>query len=116
MKEEDLLNVKVLSYWLLSTPGKTIIKAKKSRDHTELFLKYLRLPIKIKRKNKYDLIEINGQVQFKSFDYFVPGDASSSAFFIVPTSFKNSKLKIKNVNINPSRIGFIKIINKMGVK
>ena len=29
---------------------------------------------------------------------------------------KNSKLKIKNVNINPSRIGFIKIINKMGAK
>ena len=29
---------------------------------------------------------------------------------------KNSKLKIKNVNINPSRIGFIKIINKMGGK
>ena len=101
----------------LSTPGKTIIKAKKSRDHTELFLKYLRLPIKIKRKNKYDLIEINGQVQFKSFDYFVPGDASSSAFFIVLTLLlKNSKLKIKNVNINPSRIGFIKIINKMGGK
>ena len=101
----------------LSTPGKTIIKAKKSRDHTELFLKYLRLPIKIERKNKYDLIEINGQVQFKSFDYFVPGDASSSAFFIVLTLLlKNSKLKIKNVNINPSRIGFIKIINKMGGK
>ena len=40
---------------------------------------------------------------------------SSSAFFIVLTLLsKNSKLKIKNVNINPSRIGFIKIINKMG--
>ena len=42
---------------------------------------------------------------------------SSSAFFIVLTLLsKNSKLKIKNVNINPSRIGFIKIINKMGAK
>tara|TARA_B000000609_G_C23960438_1_gene233775 strand:- start:28 stop:612 length:585 start_codon:yes stop_codon:yes gene_type:complete len=29
---------------------------------------------------------------------------------------KNSKLKIKNVNINPSRTGFITIINKMGGK
>ena len=34
----------------LNTPGKTIVKAKKSRDHTELFLKYLRLPIKITKK------------------------------------------------------------------
>ena len=36
----------------LNTPGKTIINAKKSRNHTELFLKYLKLPIKIiKKKN-----------------------------------------------------------------
>jgi 3-phosphoshikimate 1-carboxyvinyltransferase len=29
---------------------------------------------------------------------------------------KNSKLKIKNVNINPSRIGILHILNMMGVK
>ena len=34
----------------MNTPGKTIINAKKSRDHTELFLKYLKLPIKIYKK------------------------------------------------------------------
>ena len=28
----------------------TIIKAKKSRDHTELLFKYLKIPIKIKKK------------------------------------------------------------------
>ena len=101
----------------LNTPGKTTIKAKKSRDHTELFLKYLKLPIKIIKKDKFDIIEIFGEKQFKSFDYLVPGDISSSAFFIVLTLLlKNSKLTIKNVNINPTRIGFIKIINKMGGK
>ena len=31
----------------LNTPGKTIIKAKKSRDDTELFLRYLNIPLKI---------------------------------------------------------------------
>ena len=36
--------------------GKTIIKAKKSRNHTELLLKYLKLPIKIKEKKNFDLI------------------------------------------------------------
>ena len=39
--------------------GKTLIKAKKSRDHTELLFKYLKLPIKIIRK-KFDLIKIKG--------------------------------------------------------
>jgi len=101
----------------LNTPGKTTIVAKKSRNHTELLLKHLKLPIKVFRNKKYDLIEITGQKQFKSFDYVIPGDMSSSAFFIVLTLLsKNSKLKIKNVNINPSRMGFIKIINKMGAK
>ena len=60
-------------------------------------------------------MKLTGENQFKSFNYDIPGDMSSSAFFIVLTLLsKNSKLKIKNVNINPSRIGFIKIINKMG--
>ena len=34
----------------LNTNGKTLIKAKKSRDHTELLFKYLKLPIKLKKK------------------------------------------------------------------
>ena len=101
----------------LNVPGKTIINAKKSRNHTELFFKYLKLPIKVKNKKKFDLIEVVGEKQFNAFDYVIPGDISSSAFFIVLTLLsKNSQLKIRNVNINPSRIGFIKIINKMGAK
>ena len=101
----------------LNTPGKTILMANKSRNHTELFFKYLKLPIKVIQKKNYDRIEIIGKYQFKSFNYIVPGDISSSAFFIVLTLLtKNSKLKIKNVNVNPSRTGFITIINKMGGK
>ena len=36
----------------LNTNGETTIKAKKSRDHSELLFKYLDLPIKIKKKKK----------------------------------------------------------------
>ena len=101
----------------LNSPGTTIIKAKKSRDHTEIFFKYLKLPINIIRNKNFDIIKIKGEVQFKSFNYNIPGDISSSAFFIIMTLLStNSKLKIKNVNLNPSRIGFINIANKMGAK
>ena len=62
----------------LRTEGKTLIKAKKSRNHTELFAKQLMLPVKVTHKKK-------------------------------------SKLLIKNVNINPSRTGVIKILKMMGV-
>ncbi len=101
----------------LNTKGKTIIKAKKSRDHTELLFKFLKLPIKIKRRKKYDFIEISGEKKIKPLNYNIPSDISSSAFFIALTVLtKNSKLIIRNVNINPSRIGILEILKMMGVK
>jgi len=101
----------------IKTNGKTIIKAKKSRSHTELLFKHLKLPIKIKNKKNFDLIEINKVKKINPINYKIPSDISSSAFFIVLTALsKNSSLLIKNVNINPSRIGIITILKKMGVK
>ena len=101
----------------LNTKGETIIKAKKSRDHSELLFKYLKLPIKILKKKSYDLIRIKGGKKIPALNYKIPSDISSSAFFIVLTALtKNSKLKIKNVNINPSRIGVLIILKMMGVK
>ena len=60
---------------------------------------------------------MKGKKEFAGFKYNIPSDISSSAFFysinnIVP----KSKLIIKNVNINPTRIGIITILKKMGVK
>ena len=101
----------------LNTKGKTIIKAKKSRDHTERLFKYLKLPITIDKKKKFDLIKINGKKRIKPLNYKIPSDISSGAFFIVLTVLsKNSKLIIKNVNINQSRDGIITILKMMNVK
>ena len=91
----------------LNTKGTTIIKAKKSRNHTELLFKYLKIPMKITKKQNYDLIKINGLKKIKKLNYKIPSDISSSAFFIVLTILSdNSELIIKNVNINSSRIEF----------
>ena len=98
----------------IKTPGTTKIKAKKSRDHTELLLKSLGFPIKVKKNKNFDFIEINGQNDFRGFNYNIPGDISSSAFFLVLTLLsKESKLKIMNVNVNKSRTGIVKILNMM---
>ena len=98
----------------LNAPGTTFIRARKSRNHTELLFKYLKIPIRVKSKKKFDLIEIKGLHQFNAFNYTIPGDISSSAFFIVLTLLsKNSKITIRNVNINESRIGLIKILKMM---
>ena len=78
-------------------------------------LKFLNYPIKVQKKKNYDKISVKGLTQFRGFDYKVPGDISSAAFFIVLTLLtKNSKLIIENVNVNKSRIGIITILNKMG--
>ena len=98
----------------LKTPGVTKIKAKRSRNHTELLFKTLGIPIKVTSKKVKDTIEIKGISNFNSFNYNVPGDISSSAFFIVLTLLaNNSQLIIKNVNINKTRTGVITILNKM---
>ncbi|MDA9081731.1 3-phosphoshikimate 1-carboxyvinyltransferase [Candidatus Pelagibacter sp.] len=101
----------------LLTPGTTKLKCLPSRNHTELLFKYLNIPTKIKKIKNFDLIEVKGKKNYKSFNYDIPGDISSASFFIVLTLLsKNSKLKIKNININPSRTGIITILNAMGAK
>ena len=101
----------------MRTAGTTIIKAEKSRNHTELLCKYLRLPITIKRNNNFDEIKIKKIKKINTINYDIPSDISSSAFFIVLTALSsNSELIIKNVNINPSRVGIITILKKMGIK
>jgi len=99
----------------LRTEGTTLIKAKKSRNHTELLCKYLKLPITVTRKKSFDIIKVKKAKKIKPFNYHVPSDISSAAFFIVLTCLKdNSSITIKNVNVNPSRIGLIIILKKMG--
>ena len=101
----------------LRTDGTTTIKAKKSRNHTELMCKYLKLPIKIKKRRNYDEIKIQKAKKINLLNYNIPSDISSASFFIILTALmENSKLIIKNVNINKSRIGVITILKKMGVK
>ena len=101
----------------INTKGTTIIKAKKSRNHSELLFKHLKIPIQIKNTNKYDLIKIKGGIKVNPLNYKIPSDISSAAFFIVLTALsKKSKLIIKNVNVNPSRTGILRILKMMGVK
>ena len=87
----------------LNTPGEMKIYASKSRNHTELLFSNLKMPIKIKKNKNIDFIKN------------IPGDISSGAFFIALTLLsKNSQIILKNINLNPSRLGVIKILNRMG--
>ena len=101
----------------IRTRGTTIIKAKKSRNHTELLCNYLNLPVTVKKYKNYEIIKVKKVNKINKLNYKIPSDISSSAFFIVLTILsKNSKLTIKNVNINLSRVGILSILKMMGAK
>ena len=94
-----------------------IIETLKSRDHTEnMLLKNSHL-ISVKKKNKKTIINIKGKKPLKPININVPGDPSSAAFFSALTLLNNnSQLKIKDVGLNPTRIGFYKLLRKHGAK
>ena len=99
----------------LNTPGITTIKEEKiSRNHTENLLGAIKADIKVKKVKKKNFISLRGQKNLSSFNLNIPGDPSSAAPFIALTLLTpKSKLLIKNVNCNPTRIGFIKILKRM---
>ena len=101
----------------MNAHGLTKIEAPNSaRDHTEIMLKYLKYPIKIKNNgNKKEISVLGKQFLNSENNYTVPGDPSSAAFIIVLAVIsKNSCVELKNVLLNSKRIGFLKVLKKMG--
>ena len=101
----------------LNSYGTTnILEESKSRDHTEKMLLQNNNLIKIKSQKK-KLIKIIGRKYLNQLKINVPNDPSSAAFFIGLTLLMpNSSIKINKVCLNPTRIGFYKILKKYGAK
>ena len=87
-----------------------IIQPSLSRDHTELMLKAMGANIQVNGLE----IEIQ-KSNLNPVDISVPGDISSSAFWLVAGCIHpNAKIIIKSVGINPTRSGILEIIMAMG--
>lgn len=85
----------------------------KSRDHTERMMRHFGADIKVKGLN----IFLKGGRELQPRQIAVPSDISSASFFIVgATLLAGSKVRIKNVSVNPTRAGILNIISKMGGK
>lgn len=100
----------------LNSNGVTkIYEGEKCRDHTE---RMLSLNKEVIRLNKIDkTIKIYGKKYLKPIKINVAGDPSSAAFFSALTILKNnSKIKISNVGLNPTRIGFYGLLKRHGAK
>jgi 3-phosphoshikimate 1-carboxyvinyltransferase len=96
----------------LFAKGKTrVVERIKTRDHTERMLKLFKADLKVNENN----IVIKGQRSLTTpKEIIVPGDISSASFFIVlATLLPDSKILIKNVSLNPSRAGIIRVLKRM---
>ena len=100
----------------LFAEGETKITEKTiTRDHTErMFMEY-GLPIEIKPSGQSRTICVNKVSRIYPQDIKVPGDFSSASFFILAALIcPDSSIKIKNVGINETRIGFLHALRHMG--
>ncbi|MBT8387687.1 MAG: 3-phosphoshikimate 1-carboxyvinyltransferase [Ignavibacteria bacterium] len=87
-----------------------VIESYQTRDHTERILqldteKHEMKSVTSVSKNNYPV----------SQKYFIPGDISSASYFIVLALLtKSAHLMVGNVSLNPTRIGLLDILKKMG--
>ncbi|MBC1799288.1 3-phosphoshikimate 1-carboxyvinyltransferase [Listeria booriae] len=98
----------------LQADGETIIIEKeKTRDHTEQMIRQFGGAITTDGLT----IRVNGGQEFQGQNVVVPGDISSAAFFIVAgLIIPNSKIRLENVGLNPTRTGIIDVVKEMGGK
>lgn len=81
------------------------------RDHTERMLRGFGYPLAVEGATA--VVTGGGTLKARHID--VPADISSAAFFLVGASIcPGSDLVLKHVGINPTRIGVINILKKMG--
>ncbi len=100
----------------LNTEGTSYINEKHiTRDHTEIMLETFGADIETKKNENSSEIIINGKKKLTPKNIDVPADLSSSSFFIVAALInKNSNITLENININPTRNGFLIALEKMG--
>jgi len=96
----------------LYAAGETeITEPAKSRDHTERMLPAFGSYIKVDGLR----VTIKSGTELKGTDVEVPGDFSSSAFFLTGgLLIKNADITIQGVGINPTRTGIISALQDMG--
>lgn len=103
----------ILLAGLFASGETTVIEPYLSRNHSELMLEYFDSDIKAYNSDNKFYTKIRSSFLMPK-DLFIPGDISSSAFFLVASSIvKGSDVIIKNVGLNPTRTGIIDVMKQM---
>lgn len=109
---------------LLADRPTEIVEQTPSRDHTERMLAAAGVKLTVQKVGSGlslggslpgRRIRVEPSTSLQPGDHHVPGDFSSAAFFIVAaTIVPKSRIVIKGVGLNPTRVGLLGILNRMG--
>jgi len=87
-----------------------VVEQYQTRDHTERML-----GLDVEKYQVISVISVSKSNYPVSQKYYVPGDISTSAFFILLVLLKkNANLTIRNISINSTRTGLLHLFSKMG--
>jgi 3-phosphoshikimate 1-carboxyvinyltransferase len=88
-----------------------VTESSRSRDHTEMMLRSMGVDV----ENDRNQVCLRPARRLAPLDLAVPADPSSAAFFVALASLAGSgELQLDDVCLNPTRIGFINAIKRMG--
>lgn len=90
----------------------TVTEPAATRDHTERALASLGAPVSVEGTT----ITLQGVYQHDAFAATVPGDVSSAAFLVAAAALTGSELTVRGVGLNPSRLHFVRVMERMGVR
>ena len=104
----------VLLAGLYARGGPTrVVERLPTRDHTERML--ASLGVRVRRRGHEIAVEPVESLPPLSLD--IPGDFSSAAPFVAAaTLLSGSELRIHGVNLNPTRTGFLDVLERMGAR
>jgi 3-phosphoshikimate 1-carboxyvinyltransferase len=100
----------------LRATGRTLLHSPgPSRDHTERMLQSMGVQLELAAEGAGHSVALTGPATLRGREISVPADFSSAAFFIVAGCLGAADgLLIKNVGVNPTRIGLLTILRAMG--
>lgn len=98
----------------IQADGETVVEEPiPSRDHTERLLAQMGAHI---RRDSSSIAVQRSDLTIPA-EFHVPGDPSSAAFFLCSAVFmEGSDVSAENVLLNPGRIGFIRVLERMGAE
>lgn len=101
----------------LFAEGQTIVREPElSRDHSERLLQALGFPLEVLPSGEIAVRPL-GDRRPPGFSLWIPGDPSSAAFWAVLAALvPGSDVTLIDVSLNPTRIGFVDVLRRMGVR